>query len=340
MIKIPLSTIRQKILKTAKISDSELDTKIEQKMEQLSGLISKEGAAHIVANELGVDLYENMLGKLKITNLLAGMRNVETVGKVQRKFDVREFAVNGRQGKVGSIVIGDETGTIRLVLWNDQTKNLENLKEGDIVKIANAYVRDNNGRKEVHLNDRSKFIINPEGEAITEVKQYSTTRKRIADLGENETDIELLGVIVQLFEPRFFEVCPLCNKRAKQQDGSFVCAEHNAVTPDYSYVLNAVLDDGTDTIRLVCFRNQAERLLKKTTEQMRDYRLNPQNFASIKNEMLGETVKVVGKSSKNTMFDRMEFVTRLVFTDINPEEEVKRLKKELEDSDNEKKTEN
>ncbi len=58
MIKVPYEDIVAKIRQDAGISESELNEKIEEKMSQLSGLVSKEGAAHIVANELGVKVTE------------------------------------------------------------------------------------------------------------------------------------------------------------------------------------------------------------------------------------------------------------------------------------------
>ena len=53
MINIPVETVLTK-LKENGLSDEEIETKIKQKMDQLSGLISREGAAHIIANEMGI----------------------------------------------------------------------------------------------------------------------------------------------------------------------------------------------------------------------------------------------------------------------------------------------
>ena len=127
MIKIPYEQIIERIKNEAKISESEIDGKIKDKMKQLSGLISKEGAAHIVANELGIKLFDAFTGKLQIKNIIAGLRNVETVGKVLQTYELREFTTNERQGKVASLVIGDETGTIRVVLWGDQADNIKSI---------------------------------------------------------------------------------------------------------------------------------------------------------------------------------------------------------------------
>src|SRR3989338_8000605 len=97
MIKIPYEQIIEKIKIESGISEDELDEKINAKMKQLSGLISREGAAHIVANELGIKLFENVTGKLQIKNIVPGLRNVETVGKVLQAYELREFNTNNRQ---------------------------------------------------------------------------------------------------------------------------------------------------------------------------------------------------------------------------------------------------
>ena len=330
MIKIPLADIISKIKQEKNLSEQEINTKIEAKLKQLSGLISKEGAAHIIANELGVKIFEQVSGKLQIKNILAGMRSVETVGKVTRKFELREFKTETREGKVANMVIGDETGTIRIVMWGEQAENINKLNEGNIVKIVGGYVRENQGRKEVHMNDRSKLIINPPGETVGEVLDTSQTpsavRKKINEITEPGENIEVLGTIVQAFEPKFFEVCPDCGKRARPEEDKFICATHGNVAPDYSYVLNTILDDGTETIRCTFFRNQAERLLEKTKEQMLAYKEDPASFEPMKTELLGNIVKLVGRVNKNEMFDRLEFITQLVFTNPDPEEEINKIK--------------
>lgn len=331
MIKIPLSQIIEKIKEKANLSEEEINSKIKQKMEQLSGLISKEGAAHIIANELGIKLFEEISGKLQIKNILAGIRDVETVGKIQQISQINEFQrKDGTPGKVANLFIADETGSIRIVLWGSQTDVLKDLKEDDIIKIRSGYTRENNNRVEIHINEKSKIEINPEGETIGEVKKYTSTKKKINELEENDDNIELLGTIVQVFEPRFFEVCPQCNKRIRPRDEGFFCEEHNIVTPDYSYVLNTILDDGTETIRTVFFRKQAENLLELDQQKILEYKDAPEKFEEVKNNLLGNIIKVVGRTNKNELFDRLEFVTRLAFPKPDPKEELERLKTESE----------
>jgi len=329
MIKIPYEQIIERIKKEGGISEEEINTKIEGKMKQLSGLISKEGAAHIVANELGIKLFDSFTGKLQIKNILSGLRSVETVGKVLQTYELREFTTNDRQGKVASLVIGDETGTIRIVLWGDQADNIKNIKTDMIIKVIGGYVKDNDGRIELHLNERSQVILNPEGEVVKEVKKFVSERKKIDKLTENDGAVEILGTIVQIFDPRFFEVCPECSKRVKNVDGAFSCQVHNNVEPDFSYVLNLIVDDGTENIRTVFFREGMEKLINSNKEKILEFKENPDKFEEVKTELLGNIVKINGRVKKNLFFDRIEIVANDVTLNPNPEEEIKRLNEEV-----------
>ncbi len=151
-------------------------------------------------------------------------------------------------------------------------------------------------------------------------------RKKINELGESDQNVELLGTIVQTFEPRFFEICPQCGKRAMQKEGKFYCKQHEAVEPAYSYVFNVSLDDGTDSIRCAFFRQQADTLTGKTSEQMLAYRESPEKFEEVKNELLGNIIKVSGRVRKNEMFDRMEFNAQNVDPNPDPQKEIDRMK--------------
>ncbi|RMF56003.1 hypothetical protein D6745_00570 [Candidatus Woesearchaeota archaeon] len=330
MVKVPYEDIIAKIEEEKGIGKEEIESKIKAKLNQLSGLISKEGAAHIIANELGVNIFPQTSGKLKIKNILPGIRNLETVGRVAQIFEVRSFNSGSRSGKVGSFMLGDETGKIRVVLWNDQVDKLSSLKENMIIKIAGAYVKENNGRKEIHLNDMSKLILNPEGETVPEIQLGSARqRKKISELTENDENIEILGTIVQVFDMKFFEVCPQCNRRTKPREEGFVCNEHGKIEPAYSYLLNLFIDDGSDSIRTVFFRNQVQSLTGKTNEEILAGKDDSSVLEPVKMDLLGKIIKVVGRVNKNEMFERLELVANLVDPNPNPDQEIKRLQEEI-----------
>lgn len=325
MYKIPLAEIKAKILGSGKLAAEELEKRIKEKINDLSGLISEEGAAHIIANELNVELFNLDNGRLKVKEIFSGMRSVYTSGKVLRKFEVREFTKNKHIGKVCSLMIGDETGTIRVVFWNDQVDLLKEVKEGDLVVVKDAYGKDNNGSKEIHLGEKGSLEINPPGLAIESVREDSSKisfyrRKMIQQLQPDENNVEVLGTIVQVFDPRFFLVCPQCGRRINGNS----CSLHGLVQPALSYVLNVVLDDGSGTIRAVFWREQTNHLLDKTTEEIIKYNEKAASFENQKTELLGEQFKVKGRVQKNEMFDRLEFNVQMV-EKASPQEEITRL---------------
>jgi ssDNA-binding replication factor A large subunit len=204
------------------------------------------------------------------------------------------------------MIIADETGTMRVTMWHDQTSHLEKLKEGDIVALKNLYVRDNRGQLELHMNERSEVSINPEGVSINVVEPV-VTRKRIDTLQENQTHVEVLGTIVQTFEPRFYEICPECKRRARPTEKGIECQTHGVVTPDFGYVLNLVIDDGSGNIRSVFFNETVRDLLQLDASTVLAYKDNVTGFDEVKMKLLGTVVKVTGRVTRNSMFDRLEF---------------------------------
>jgi len=328
MLNLPYEKIVGLIAEKSGLSEEEINSKVREKISQLSDLVSKEGAAHIVANQLGISLM-NLPKKLKINEIKEGMRNVEAVGKVTKVFDVREFTVGEREGKVGSFFMGDETGTIRVTMWGSMADNVKKIKEGDIVKIKEGYTKMNNSSPEIHLNDKSIFIANPEGESINEIKTSVYERKYLAEAKEGQK-VEVLGTIVQMFEPRYFEICPDCMKRARPKEEGFFCEIHGKVQePKISYVFNAVIDDGTDNIRIVLYKQQAEEFFGKTEQEILSAKGDAQKIEALKSEVFGTTIKICGRIQTNPLFDRQELVAQSVSREINLEQEAKRVEEQI-----------
>ncbi|RMD58278.1 hypothetical protein D6825_01400 [Candidatus Woesearchaeota archaeon] len=324
MIRMPLQDIVARLKEQAGLSEEEIMRKVDEKCASLSGLISKEGAAHIIANELGVKLFEAGSGKIK--DLLPGMRNAEVLGRVTQIYEVREFQrADGSAGKVGSFMLGDDTGFVRVVCWGKQADLLNELAVGEPVKITGAMVRESQrGYKELHLNEYSRVDLEPEGDIPEVMSRDSAKRKQLSDLVESEEQVEIMGTVVQVFDPKFFEVCPKCSSRLKDVEGQWACNEHGVQEPDYSYLVNVFVDDGSDNIRVVLFRNQAEKLLGKSKEGMLSFHKSPDSFEKVKVDLLGEQFRFIGRAKKNTFFDRLEFVANRVYK-ADPEEELSRL---------------
>ncbi len=321
MIQVPVKDIIAKICKASGLSEEEVKKKISEKVETLYGLVSEEGAAHIIANELGIKIFD-VSGELKIKDILVGMKSVDVVGKVVRKYELREFNTEKRKGKVANLSLADDTSAIRVVFWNDKTDDFKQIKEDDILKIKGAYVRENTGRKELHLGDNSHVIINPKGIEVSVRERPEYDRKHISELADGMS-AEILGTIVQVFDMRFFEVCPKCNKRLRLRGESFECDEHGQQQPSYNYILNVYLDDGTSNIRVNFWKQQSQRLLKLDDTQMLRFK-DSAEFEKYKTDLLGEQIKVLGRAKTN-MMQHLEFTADIVFTNLNPEHEIEML---------------
>ena len=333
MFNLTYEEIIERIKREKGLSTIEIEEKIKSKLKNLSDLISKEGAAHIVANELGVKLinvFEKK--KFKIKDIISGLSSVDIVGRVVSIYSIRTYNKNGREGKVANFLLGDETGTIRVVLWDtNHISEIEKgtLKEGIIVKLKNAYIKDNNGYPEVHLSNKGKIIFDVDeyvGEVNLELKPLYNL-KSISSLTKEEYNIGVQGTLVQIFEPRFYDICPECNKKVNFEDNKFICLEHGEVIPKLAIFANFYLDDGTGNIRVTAFRDLASNLLN--LKDLNELKSNPIIFNDIKESLIGKEVLIIGRVVKNMMFERYELLASK-FEDVDPLELANELVGQIE----------
>ncbi len=78
----------------------------------------------------------------KISAVKANRKKANVSGKVQRVFQVSEFERRDEtRGKVRRLQLGDETGRITVVFWNQKVDELGAVKLGDYLRIMNARVK-------------------------------------------------------------------------------------------------------------------------------------------------------------------------------------------------------
>lgn len=287
--------IIEKISKKSGVEKEEIERRVEAKRAKLSGLISKEGAAQVIAAELGIS-FDNEI--LKIEELLPGMRKVNVVGKIIRVSPVRTFKTKkGDDGKVTNLFIADNTSNIKVVLWDTNHIALieqGKIGEGIVIEIINGSMRDN----ELHLGSFSELKLT--NQILDDVKTDKVFReKKIAELKISENS-KIRGFIVQSFEPRFFYICPTCRKKATQEGNDFVCAEHGRVAPEKRALLNVVIDDGTETIRAVAFHDNLNAMGLTSLD-------SPEELAVQRTRLIGKELILFGTARNNTFSNSLEF---------------------------------
>jgi hypothetical protein len=288
--------IVEKISKKSGLEKEEIERRIEAKRAKLSGLISKDGAAQIVAAELGIS-FDNE--KLKLEELLPGMRKVNTRGKVTGVSPVRTFKTKkGDDGKVVNLFLADETSNIKVVLWDTNHISLietGKVGEGVVIEILNGAMREN----ELHLGSFSEVKIT--NEKIDSVNTDKVFRVRnISDL-KNSDNAKIRAFVVQSFDPKFFYVCPSCRKKVIPEGNGYICAEHGKVVGEKRALSNVILDDGSETIRAVAFHDNLAMLGLSAFE-------NPEELLKQRESLLGKEMFFSGSVRSNKMFNTPEFI--------------------------------
>jgi replication factor A1 len=298
------------ISQSSGVSIEDIERKIEAKQAKLAGLISKEGAAQVIAAELNVNFDKQMI---KIAQMVPGMRKINLVGKIIELAPIREYNKNGRSGKIGSFVLADDTSNVRTVLWDEN--HIDLIGKGDIkmdvvVEIGNASIR--NG--ELHLGSFSEIKISKKkiDNVVTEKPVFV---KKVKDFNVG-VNVSARAFIVNMFEPKFFEVCPECRRKAVNGN----CNDHGQIKPEKRSLLSLVIDDGSDNIRCTIFHDELEKIISMKELE------NLELFVVKRKELLGKEMIVKGQVRKNQMFDSNDFIINEI-EDIKLDELITELEK-------------
>ncbi len=95
---------------------------------------------------------------MKIKELQTGMKRVEVEADVVDKGNPRQVQsrMSGETFNVSDVVVQDETGNIKLTLWNEQ---IDQVNVGDRIKIENGYVTSFKGEIQLNVGKYGKLTI-------------------------------------------------------------------------------------------------------------------------------------------------------------------------------------
>ncbi|MFW9845840.1 MAG: OB-fold nucleic acid binding domain-containing protein, partial [Candidatus Thorarchaeota archaeon] len=220
---------------------------IGEKREELGPeVVNEESAAMIVARELGIDLQQvSAKARLRIEDITESTRNVTLTAKVLNRGSVRTFTRKGEgsEGKVASLVIADETGQIRVALWDEITKVVSEdiVKIGDVIQIRGGYVRKGLGDAlEVNMGRMSGIKVLDEYELEElNIEIGDAPSVKISELEEKMYDVSLVAKIQQVFPLSTF-----------QRDGD----------EEEGKVLSVIAADDSGSTRIVFWGKDAEEM--------------------------------------------------------------------------------
>jgi replication factor A1 len=316
------------------LSEEEVEEEIEEKMEEFAGMVSEEGAMHLVAKDHGIEI-EKKSQDLKVENVVTDMRNVTLQARVTNILDKNTFQTDDGEGQVQNIVLADETGSIRMSLWDDQIEIAAQIDEGDVLKITGAYtVEDNQGNAELRLGDSAQVKMGDEDD-VPEVESggggsgeaEEVSIREVADEGATYT---VEGMVMDVYTSNpFYRVDPETGDTVRENDdGDYVTDNGKEVEePDHRLAVSAVIDDGTGNMRAVFFQDRARELLNVTEDEEREGDIEAVEDAV--SNARGKEIRVTGRARLNDYFGRLELIVN-EFEELEAKEKIEELLEVLE----------
>ncbi|WP_336363628.1 single-stranded DNA binding protein [Halalkalicoccus salilacus] len=131
----------------------------------------------------------------RIEDLSLGLSDVDLRGKVLATDSIRTFERDdGSEGRVANLTLGDETGRVRVTLWDERTEAAERLSPGESVEVVDGYVRERDGSLELHVGNRGAI------EGIEEEIEYVPRTTPIEELEID--DVADVGGVVRSADPK------------------------------------------------------------------------------------------------------------------------------------------
>jgi len=184
---------------------------VRKKKEEMGGLVTDEGAALLVAVDLGVELRVGVRERVRIGELSDKMVFVPVVdGRVKSFLGVKRFEREGGggSGTMASVIIFDGTGEVKLVLWGEHSRIVEKgqLRKGDIVRVVKGYVkRGLFGDLELHVGRFGRVVVNPPDVRVEEFPEVADELTPLSRLEPGIQDVTVEGDVVEVSPVTLFE---------------------------------------------------------------------------------------------------------------------------------------
>lgn len=145
-------------------------------------------------------IYTNM--KIEDIEDIEDEENIIVFGRVIESYDIREFdRDSGDKGYVRNIEIADDTGSIRVVLWNNDAK--KDFEIGKAIKLQNPRITFNDDHLELTVSRNTSILDLTEKElenlpSHEELVEAIYIEKTIESLTEDDRNVCITGILKEV----------------------------------------------------------------------------------------------------------------------------------------------
>jgi len=245
--------------------------------------------------------------------------NVATKGIVTKNFGVKEFEdVEGGKGKRGAIFLSDDTGTIRVVFWNEAADFINEINEGDAIEIKKGRVKENMNAIEIHLNKKGNvhLIDKKEFANINIPVSTGVVEKKISELIDGDRNVKLVVKIIDILPDQqlTYSACPTCGKKVINIGNEWYCEKcGTTVEPVPRLMLKVIASDikeDNKQIKVILFGENVEKITNMNVSQILNLvgQLGEKAvIEKIKADIQNNVKIITGNAKFNKNFAEMEF---------------------------------
>ena len=237
------------------------------------------------------------------------------VGRVIEMFEPRTFERDDGEGQVRNIEIADSTGSITVVLWNDDAN--KEFELGQAIKLQNPRFRynDRSNRVEANISGSTTILEPSESEleklpSFDELMEMIFVPKTIESLLEDDTNVHITATIKEVTTERTIRAkCPNCSMSVEESGDEYVCDNcgHIFDEPKYTFMIPTRIEDETGEIQATFFDNLAEELIGTSKEEVISLIEDGYGIEDKIEDLVGYTIEIIA----NVNFDEYNETNRL-----------------------------
>ena len=268
--------------------------------------LSEEQASVMFIPELAT-LEKAIYDYKKIEDLDEDEEDTIIIGRVIELNDIRNFdRDNGDTGSVRNIEIADDTGSIRVVLWDNDAKR--DLEMGQPLKLQNPRLSlDMDNRLQATVSGGTTILDPSEKElealpSQDELMESIFVAKPIESLLEDDTNVHITARIKEVFTDRILlKKCPNCRENVEEFEDEYICDNcgHTFDEPLYTLMIPTRVEDDTGEIPVTFFGRLAEELIEKDIDEIISLIDDGYGIEDKLDDLVGMTIEIIANVSFN-----------------------------------------